>query len=143
MAPRIAHCHCGALRLRCEGAPRKVSLCCCVQCQRRTGSAYSVAVFYGRDQVHVEAGATATFERPSASGSPVAFHFCPSCGSNVYWLPARMPELIGVAVGAFAEPDFPPPEQAVWTREKPYWAPLPDGLPCFEQSPPPRTAGAR
>jgi hypothetical protein len=31
------------------------------------------------------------------------FHFCPSCGSTVYWEPARKPDMIGVAVGAFAD----------------------------------------
>jgi len=49
----------------------------------------------------------------SDSGQPVTFHFCAVCGSTVYWEPHRKPEMIAVAVGAFADPAFPPPLQAV------------------------------
>ena len=134
MSPRAAQCHCGSVRLRCEGEPAKVSMCCCVECQRRTGSAFSVAVFFGRDQVSVE-GETRAYTRGSASGFDVTFHFCPTCGSNLYWLPERMPERIGVAIGAFGDPDFPGPEQVVWARDRMAWAPLPEGVPCFAENP--------
>jgi Glutathione-dependent formaldehyde-activating enzyme len=49
------------------------------------------------------------------------FHFCPQCGSNVYWEPGRLPEMIGVAVGCFADPAFPPPSQAVYDRHSHPW----------------------
>jgi hypothetical protein len=137
---RTAACHCGQLELRCEGEPRKVSLCHCADCQRRTGSAFSVAVFYVREAVSVGQGATRTFERPSASGFPVKFHFCEACGSSVYWEAARMPHLIAVAYGAFADPDFPAPEQAVWAKDAHPWVGLPEGVPSFETNPPPRPA---
>jgi hypothetical protein len=32
----------------------------------------------------------------------VTFHFCPNCGSSVFWEPSRIPEAIAVAVGCFA-----------------------------------------
>jgi hypothetical protein len=37
------------------------------------------------------------------------YHFCPECGSTVYWEFALAPESLGVAVGAFTDPAFPPP----------------------------------
>lgn len=138
MTTRTARCHCGDLELICEGEPRKVSMCHCEQCQRRTGSAFSVAVFYERGRVTLAKGSAKTYQRPSASGFPVTFSFCPRCGANVFWEPARMPHLIGVAIGAFGDPAFPGPEQSVWTQDKHDWLPLPDGLPAFDQNPPPR-----
>jgi hypothetical protein len=140
MIQRLARCHCGDLVLRCEGEPSRVSMCHCRACQRRTGSAFSVAVFYARGQVVVEQGQTHAFERPSASGFPVTFRFCPRCGANLYWEPARMPERIGVAVGAFADPNFPAPEQSVWVEEKHHLLPLPEGMRAFEGNAPPRPA---
>jgi hypothetical protein len=104
-----------------------------------TGSAFSVAVFYERRSVRVESGTAIVFERESASGFPVKFHFCGRCGSNVYWEPARMPDLVGVAVGAFADPNFPSPEQSVWTNDKHAWLSLPANMPTFELNPPPRS----
>ena len=142
MSTRTARCHCGRLELKCEGEPRKVSMCHCADCQRRTGSAFSVAVFYERARVTVAKGETRQFERPSASGHRVIFHFCPDCGSNLYWRPARMPDLIGVALGGFADPSFPPPEQSVWMQDHHDWIVLPAGMPAFERNPPPRQAPA-
>jgi hypothetical protein len=137
MTTRIAACHCGAVEVACEGDPRKVSLCHCQQCQRRTGSAFSVAVFYTRDQVTAR-GVTARYVRPAASGFAVDFHFCPACGSNLFWYPERMPALVGVAMGGFADRDFAMPEQAVWAAEGHRWVGLPDHVPSFEGNPPPR-----
>lgn len=127
-AERLASCHCGYLKLKCVGEPTKVSMCHCHDCQRRTGSAFSIAAFFERGSVELASGAPATFTRDSASGFPVAFNFCPDCGSNLYWEPQRMPHLIGVAVGAFADPAFPRPEQSVWTDEKHAWISLPDDV---------------
>jgi hypothetical protein len=138
MEPRTARCHCGDLQVRCAGAPRKISMCHCADCQRRTGSAFSIAVFFVRDDVSVSNGSSATFERPSASGFSVLFHFCPRCGSNVLWEPRRLPDLIGIAAGAFANPRLPRPDQSVWTKDKHHWLALPEGMPCFDTNPPPR-----
>ena len=135
MKSRTVRCHCGQLELSCEGEPRKTSMCHCLDCQWRTGSAFGVAVFYDRADVVVIRGGSSTFERPSASGSPVTFHFCSKCGSNVYWEPARQPEIVGVALGAFADTEFPPPVQSVWAKDKHPWMQLPRDLAVFDRSP--------
>lgn len=139
MTVRTAQCHCGDLVLRCDGEPRKISMCHCLDCQRRTGSAFSVAVFYDRQKVHIT-GSADFFQRISASGFPVDFKFCPRCGSNVFWEPARMPSLIGVGLGAFGSPDFPQPQQSVWTRDKHRWLALPPEMAAYDLNPPPRSA---
>ncbi|MFC6489032.1 GFA family protein [Nitratireductor sp. GCM10026969] len=104
--------------MTCIGEPEKVSLCHCLACQRRT---YGIAAFFRRDALSIE-GASNCYTRPSDSGFPVSFHFCPGCGSTVWWEPRRMPELIAVAVGAFADPDFPAPTQAVHSEFRHRWA---------------------
>lgn len=136
MTPRKARCHCGRLELDCDGDPIKVALCHCQDCQRRTGGPFSVAAFYDRARVRIAHGAPRSFERPSASGFPVKFHFCGDCGSNVFWEPARLPHLIGVAAGAFADPNLCCPELSVWTKNKHAWVTLPDGMPTFDLNPP-------
>ncbi len=40
MVTREAHCSCGQLRLTCEGEPVRISICHCLECQRRTGSVF-------------------------------------------------------------------------------------------------------
>ena len=123
MTTRIAACACGQLTVTCTGEPVVVSLCHCLACQRRTGSTYGVAAFFTRDAVAV-VGAMRDFTRTSDSGFDVAFHFCPDCGSTVWWEPARKPDLIAVASGAFADPHFPAPTQSVNEHHRHPWVGL-------------------
>ena len=131
---RHASCHCGQLGVSCEGEPSKVSLCHCLDCQRRTGSLFSVAAFFPRERLRTR-GKAQTYVRDSASGFPVTFHFCPRCGSSLWWEPERMPHLAGVAVGAFADPGFPMPEQAVWAQDRHHWLNLPSDIRSHAMNP--------
>ena len=100
---RLAACVCGRLRVSCNREPVKISLCHCLECQRRTGSPYGIAAFFRRADVEPN-GQDQRFTRQSDGGYPVTFHFCPGCGSSVYWEPSRIPEMIAVAVGALLTP---------------------------------------
>ena len=137
---REASCHCGLFVVRCEGEPAKVSLCHCFDCQRRTGTLFSVAAFFPKSQFTVIQGQSQTYRRPSASGFDVAFNFCIECGSNLWWEAARLPSLIGVAAGAFADPTFPAPEQAVWSEHQHAWLSLPKEIVSHARNPEPRKA---
>ena len=132
---REARCHCGALAIACGGEPAKVSLCHCLDCQRRSGSLFSVAAFFPRERVVTLRGEAKRFTRPSASGFDVTFCFCPDCGTNLWWEPARLPALVGVAAGAFADPDFPAPEQAVWSESAHAWLELPATIAAHARNP--------
>jgi hypothetical protein len=120
MIERLATCSCGQLRVTTSGEPSKVSVCHCQACQRRTGSAFGVAAFFARDNITVEGRAT-TYSRPSDSGFDISFHFCPVCGSTVYWEPSRKPGQVALGIGAFADPDFPAPTQQVYTEHRHDW----------------------
>ncbi len=119
---RIATCACGQLRAICSGEPVLVSLCHCADCQRRTGSAFGAAAFFPRAAVETS-GEASRYQRASDSGFPVDFRFCPACGSTVFWEPARKPDLIAVALGAFADPTFPGPTKEVYVDRRHPWVP--------------------
>jgi hypothetical protein len=53
-------------------------------------------------------------DRRSDSGRKIEFHFCPDCGSTVFWYAEFGPDLIGIAFGAFADPSMPRPTLSVW-----------------------------
>ena len=122
MPIRVAACVCERLTASCSGDPAQVFLCHCFACQRRTGSTYGIAAFFSRGNVAV-AGDAMAYTRQSDSGYPVNFYFCPHCGSTVYWERCRKPEMVAVAVGAFADPAFPPPSQAVYAEHRHRWVP--------------------
>lgn len=120
MDARTASCSCGELSIAVTGAPRRVSACHCLACQKRTGSAFGVAVFFTEDQART-AGASQTYSRLGDSGLPLEFHFCPSCGSTVFWRPAFRPGLIAVAYGCFGEDAPAGPTQAVYEDHRHAW----------------------
>lgn len=125
MIERIASCACGQLRVACQGEPRSVSLCHCLECQRRSGGPFGVAVFFAAEAVEASGEAT-VYRRASDTGFDVVHRFCPLCGSTVWWEATRKPGLVAVALGAFADPDFPGPTQAVRAATRHRW--LPEGL---------------
>ena len=127
MDTRLAQCSCGQLRATCDGEPDKVSICHCNECRRRTGSAFGIAVFYPRERLRAE-GMDKTFRRKADSGFDVLFHFCPDCGASVYWEPARKPDMVAVAAGAFADPKFPMPDQSVSDDMRHDWIMFPESM---------------
>ncbi|HEV2672961.1 MAG TPA: GFA family protein [Aliidongia sp.] len=128
-----ARCTCGALTLTLSGPSRLVVACHCLDCQRRTGAPFGVGAFYPVDAVAI-AGIAKEFTRDSASGGKVHTYFCPTCGSTIYWKADNLPSLIGVAVGALADPNHPAPVKSVFERSKHGWVRIASAVEHFPQS---------
>ena len=126
MPTREASCSCGQLRLTAEGDPVRVSMCHCLACQRRTGSAFSYQARFPRERVTI-VGQSKQYVRPSDDeGEPRTFSFCPECAATVYYETGSDPELVAVPVGAFADPSFPPPTVSVYESRRHGWVSVPD-----------------
>lgn len=129
MVTRIAQCCCGSLKAEADGEPEVVSLCHCTECQRRTGAPFGIGAYYEASRVRLS-GPSSLYER-EVEGRKLAFHFCPKCGSTVYWQTANHPGRYGIAVGAFADPHFPPPARSVFERSRHDWVEIPDHIAGF------------
>ncbi len=124
---RIAQCHCGSLRVTVTADHFTALLCHCQACQRRTGSIVHAGAYFSTEQVRAE-GASSVYSRMSASGFAIHFHFCPNCGTSVYWKGDKRPDSIGVAVGCFADPTLPAPVRSVWEESKHPWLGIPEDM---------------
>lgn len=124
MTTRHAACACGRIRLDCVGDPVRVSVCHCLACQQRTGSVFGAQARFRRDQVLTAEGVATRFTRTGDSGATITFHFCPACGSTVYWEVPALPDFVVIAVGAFADPAFPAPTVSVYEDRQHPWAAL-------------------
>jgi len=133
---REAACSCGQFRVRLEGDPVLVSSCHCLACQRRTGTVFGSTSFFRRDQVVAIEGEHRAWAHTADSGRVLTFHFCPTCGSTVFWDRENAPDVVSVAVGAFADPAFPAPVRTVWTESMHGWLPFPDSIPRHPKNPP-------
>ena len=123
MATRDAACSCGQLHLTAEGDPIRISMCHCLACQRRTGSAFGIQARFPSNRVRVE-GRHSDYVRTSDEGEERTFHFCPDCGATVFYTLAPVPDVVAVPIGAFAEPDFPPPTISVYESRRHPWLAL-------------------
>ena len=128
---REAACACGQLRLTCAGEPLRISICHCLDCQRRTGAPFGMQVRYARDKVTAISGDRQQFTRGADSGNTVTFSFCPHCGSTLLWELSAFPDVVAIAVGAFADPGFPAPRISVYEKRQHHWIDL-SGLPGIE-----------
>ena len=118
MPTRRAACSCGKLVVVCEGEPVRVSMCHCLECQRRTGAVFANQAWFRPQQITSMSGDSTQFTRKSDTGGSVTFRFCPTCGSTVYWEAEKLPGLIAVAVGSFADPGFPRATVSVWEQRR-------------------------
>lgn len=117
---RIAHCSCGALRAEATGEPAYVAACHCTECQRRTGSAFGVATLFPKARVRIE-GPSKVYVRGSDSGQKIENHFCPDCGSTLFWCAELYQDMVGIAFGMFADPSMPWPSVSVWEASRHPW----------------------
>jgi hypothetical protein len=127
MKTRRASCSCGQLGVTCEGEPVRIGICHCLACQKRTGSAFSVQARFARDRV-THSGNAREYVRVGDDGGRLTFRFCPECGSTVCYSIDGEPDLVGVPVGAFADPTFPPPTYSVYDARRHPWVRDPESV---------------
>jgi len=102
----------------------RISVCHCFACQQRSGSPFAEQARFPAGKVSIS-GQSTEWIRIADSGDAVTYHFCPVCGATVWYQGGPMPQAIAIPVGAFADPDFPPPRFSVWERRKHPWVSIP------------------
>ncbi len=117
---RIATCRCGQLEATCAGEPVRISACHCLNCQKRSGSAFAAQARWPDERVTVS-GESRTWSHTGDSGRRADFRFCPRCGSTVVYVSEGMPGVTAVALGAFADPSFPAPRHSGYEERKHPW----------------------
>jgi hypothetical protein len=123
---RRASCSCGQLSAQVSGDPVRVSICHCLNCQRRTGGPFAQQARFPRENVLIQ-GRSTEYAITGDSGSRARFHFCPQCGATVWYAAEGLEDFIMIPVGAFAEPGFPAPTVSVYEERMHGWVVPPAG----------------
>ena len=103
----VGRCCCGETRITVSGQPALGAVCHCDDCRRRSGSAFGWSAYFPEAQVDGPEGQLAEY-RPDVDAPQIRW-FCRNCGTTIAWRTGRFPGLVGVAAGAFAGNDLPPP----------------------------------
>ena len=133
--PFSGRCACGQITLAISGKPISTRQCWCRQCQQIAAGGPTNNAIFKADEVAI-AGTLAAATWPAASGNTLTFHFCPSCGSQIYGQSSARPHLKTVRFGALDEPHGLKPEIAIWTDEAPTWAKIDPAMEQWPQQPP-------
>jgi hypothetical protein len=105
-----------------------VCACHCDFCQK-TGSVFAVQAYFSTGQWIETQGETRVYNGLEVDGvGPLAgdtpdCHFCTTCGSTLYWTVKGWSGAtgIGIAVGNFVDPAFPPPSQKIYASLRHRW----------------------
>ena len=131
---RTASCSCGQLSIALEGKPKGVGICHCFACQRRTGSVFAALAGFGPG--YNVSGIATEYVRTGDQGARFRFRFCPVCGTNLFHTEEGYEgRSVAVAVGCFADPDFPPPAISVYHSRRHAWVTLPFGVSIHDKDP--------
>jgi hypothetical protein len=118
---RAASCRCGQLNATVTGDPVRVSVCHCLDCKKRTGSAFSVQARWPAEQVAI-GGESKSWVHHADSGNRITHHFCPDCGSTLHYvIEGKFDGLVAIPLGAFDDPYFTSPAFSVWEERKHDW----------------------
>ncbi len=131
MSTRRTSCSCGRLSATVRGEPVRISICHCLDCQRRTGSVFGQQARFPASGVEIE-GDSSSWTRTADSGNQITSHFCPTCGSTVFYQPENEPDLIAIPVGGFADPTFPAPGVSVYESRRHPWVVVPADMERYD-----------
>jgi hypothetical protein len=126
-------CGCGAVRYRLNDEPIFVNNCHCKLCQRQTGTGSAVNAFIEMDRFELLSGEVVEHEFKTGSGAAQIVVRCATCGTPL-WSHYRLGrKAAAVRVGTLDDPSAVSPDAAIYVVERPAWAPLPEGVPQFDE----------
>lgn len=126
-------CHCGAVRYQVEGEAINHTLCHCTDCRRSSGAPMVGWAMYPIDAVKVTKGTPKVY----ASSEQGRRHFCPDCGTGLFYTNVEMlPGLIDVQSATSDDPNSVPAQAHIQVADRIGWMERAHELPVFERYPP-------
>jgi len=135
---RTGGCVCGSVRYSISGEPKRITICHCLWCQRRTGSAFGVEVVFDESQITITGDSLSSYRHISDESERwLEQHFCEKCGSNIGLTLESVPGIRSMAAGSFDDKSWIEsdkiPSKHVYTRSARTWSDIPVGAECFEK----------
>ena len=127
-------CHCRLVRYVCTREPRNTFFCHCGDCQRTTGSPFSVELMISSDSFEIH-GELNSYAVTGDSGQLVHRRFCPNCGSGLYLVGEADPGWIFLKAGTLDDATWLQPDMHIYTTAKQPWVELADALPKYDAAP--------
>jgi hypothetical protein len=136
MANMQGGCLCGKVRYSTAADPIFTGVCHCHNCQKETGSAFSVVVGVPKPSLTLT-GTLKTYNDRGDSGQAVYRKFCPECGSTVMTEVAAMADVAMISAGTLDDTSAIEPAMHIYCSSKQNWTEIPASVKSFPKMPGP------
>ncbi len=126
-------CHCGAIRYEVVGEALTHALCHCTDCRRHAGAPMVGWTMYPQAAVQVTAGKLKVYH----SSEHGRRHFCPECGTGLFYVNAEvLPGIIDIQSATYDDPAAIPAQVHIQVADRIAWMQTAHVLPQYERFPP-------
>lgn len=132
--PAHGNCQCGKVTYTLKSEPVLTYACYCYDCQKRTGSAFSLGMIVSAESVEVN-GELEAFSRVSDEGSTNTRYSCKECGNIIYGVGEATSEVCKLQPGTLNNTVGIAPDVHIWAKRAPSWFSLTSGAPVFKEQP--------
>lgn len=135
MAKIQGGCLCGQVRYDSDFEPEMTGVCHCPDCQRQTGTAFSIVVAMPLEALKVE-GEMAVYTTTGETGAEVHRYFCGRCGSPIHSQPDVTPGMIFLKAGTLDDTSWLTPGFEMFCDTAQPWVKLEGGWDRVPRNPP-------
>lgn len=132
----VGGCLCGEVRYTSDAEPGMTAVCHCKDCQRQTGTSFSIVVAIPKATLKFEKNLPVTFVGKGESGQAVFRNFCQKCGSPIYTLNAQASDTAWIKAGTLDDTSWLQPQAHFWVDSAHSWVSLDKSLVCHGKQPP-------
>lgn len=123
--PQTGGCLCGAVRYALTGPPLLAYACHCHDCQKRSGSAFSLTLVIHRSELAVT-GTPRVFTRRTRSGRVIEQAACGACRADVFAHAPAAPDYASLLAGTLDDASWVRPIAQTFVGSAIPWAVIPD-----------------
>jgi len=114
-------CLCGSIRYETDAEPLQTAICHCSNCQKQSGSAYSVVVAFPKGALQISGSEPSSFTDAGDSGGKVDRLFCPKCGSPLFTRAEFSPDVEFIKAGSLDDTSWLEPDAEYWCSREQEW----------------------
>jgi hypothetical protein len=131
-------CYCGDVKFEFDDPIHSQLLCHCRECRYLSGGEPNASIVIFEKNFRVTQGNLKTFARGDLD-IPRTRYFCGNCATHIYVESPPRPGMLVLKIGTLDDHSWFNPQTAIYCIDKQPFHQIPDGVPCFERTPPPKS----
>lgn len=120
-------CLCGEIRFEFSGNMDMGFFCHCLDCQKANGSSYTSGFLVPKEALRMVQGTVKGYSKKSDEGTELTREFCPTCGSGLFTVLEKYPDMVVIKTGSLDDPGDFKPKRHLFSRSERPWARVEDG----------------